>query len=152
MLSKEKKHQSTVNEEKNRASEVVQVKGGKESIRDEFFETALKRYSEPKSKKRDRSVSEEEGDSEEAYIEPKKLKTEKAPKNPFSKAQAEYQQRIQEKKDKELEYQRRQKVRKQKQKERHRVAAKLNQKTRKGQPVMNNVIKHIVEKLEKQNN
>lgn len=137
---------------------VAPVKGGKEQIRDDFYEETLSLFK--KNKKRDREASEEESSHinalQENTIQLKRQKTLELNSksthkrmNPYEKARKTYLEKQEEKKRIQKEIAEKQKLRKQKQKERYRTASKLSQKTRKGQIVMNNMIEHIVEKLEK---
>lgn len=69
--------------------------------------------------------------------------------NPFKKYREEYLKKLDEKKKKQDEYQEKVKVMKLKAQERHRKSSLFQQKTKKGQPIMRNVINHYIEKLEK---
>lgn len=69
--------------------------------------------------------------------------------NPFKKYREEYIKKMEEKKQKQLEYQERMKEIKLRAKEKQQKSILLRQKTKKGQPVMKNLINHYLEKIEK---
>lgn len=69
--------------------------------------------------------------------------------NPFKKYRKEYLKKLEEKKQKEREYQERMKNIKLKAKERQLKSILFKKKTKKGQPIMDNLINHYLEKIEK---